>query len=168
MQRKWKKAGIGLVLAALLVVSAPVALFAAEDTVAVSPGLGLGRMYGSMITVISDLLGMTPDAVRAARWEGKSIIDIAKEKDITEEKLIETITSTRKANLQDAVQKGVITQEQADLCLEQMNERIKANLERTTVGPPQWAQGRRQGMGPGRGFGRGIGGRFGWQAGTSQ
>ena len=156
MKNTAKKITIGLILTTLLVVGAPSVLLAADNTT--SLGLGIGRLYGNMITVVADFLGMTPDDIRTERREGKSITEIASDKDVSQDELIEAIVGARQDNLQDAVENEKITQEQADFCLEQMEERITANLERTETGRPAWGRGQGRGFGQGHGPGRGRNG----------
>ncbi len=156
MKKTAKKITIGLILTTLLVVGAPSVLLAADDTA--NLGLGIGRIYGNMITVVADFLGMTTDDIRAERWEGKSIAEIAADKNVSQDELIDAVVGARQDNLQDAIESEIITQEQADLCLEQMKERITTNLERTETGRPAWARG--QGRGFGQGQGRGRNGAF--------
>ena len=74
------------------------------------------------------LLGIGVDEVKNAWAEGKSIKDIAKEKGITDEQLrakIQAEASVRmKAHMQTLVDKGVITQVQADARLKFMQDRV--------------------------------------------
>lgn len=88
---------------------------------------------------VTELLGMTAEEIQALRESGKSLVQIAAEKNVTEESLINAILADRQASLQAMVTAGNTTQAQADLMLEQMKERIKLAVNRTTVGPPDWA-----------------------------
>jgi len=161
MRKGIKKIAAGLVLSGVLLVGVPVSGFAADSTETGGFGLGIGKLYGSMMTVVSDLLGIAPEEVRAQRREGNSILDIAEEKGVTEDQLLEKIVDSRKANLEDAIEKGLITEEQADLCIGQMEERVKSNIDRTTTGRPDWAQGLKAGQGQKMGRGGRMGGGFG-------
>jgi len=162
-----KKFGIAIALSALLLISIPVLSFAASSTDQDNNGLGLGRIYGNMMTTVSQALGLTSDEIRTERWNGKSLAAIAQEKGISEDQLIGTVEKERKDQLDQLVQQGKITQAQADQCLEQMDDRMKSSLERTTTGRPDWALGGGSGSRQGKGMGRGMGGHFGMQQGAA-
>ncbi|WP_227766439.1 DUF2680 domain-containing protein [Zhaonella formicivorans] len=133
MLKKRIKQGVMLLLTTALLIST-VPAFAAESTTNRGAGVAIGRMYGSMRTVIADLLGMSESDLIAARQSGQSMVDIAKEKGIEKEQLIDKVVSTRKDTLQQLVADGKITQEQANYCLQNLETRIESNMERTTTG----------------------------------
>ncbi len=167
-----KKIAVGLSVLALggmLLGSQPGPLYATEAPIAATQqttntngaglGLGLGRLQGGMITAVANLLGIDVNTVQSERHAGKSLVDIAKEKGVSEEKLVESVVTSRKTQLDTAVKAGQITQEQAQYCEDNMEARVKANLERTEVGP---ANGRGRGAAAnvaGQGMGRGRGGQ---------
>jgi len=136
-------------------------------------GMGIGRANGGMSGATAQLLGISQSDLIAARQSGKSLVQIASEKGISEQKLIESITAQRSAQIDQLVKDGKMTQDQASLCKQQMTERIKANINRTSVGPIRTGTagqgqgkafkagaGQGQGMGmAGRGAGRGTGPR---------
>jgi len=129
------------------------------------PGAGLGRAYGSMMDSVSKLLGMDPAEVRTERQSGKSLSQIAESKGVTEDKLVDSIVEQRKAHLNQAVADGMMTEEQAEYCEENVEQRVKDSVARTTVGPADGrgskgmgrAAGMGQSMGRGMGMGRGAG-----------
>jgi hypothetical protein len=100
-------------------------------------GWGMGPGYGVVADAVTNLLGMTLEEIRTERLAGKSLAQIAQEKGISEEKLIDTIIAAKKAILDQLVADGHITQAQADASLERMAERAREAVERTTVGPFQ-------------------------------
>lgn len=171
-----KRVVITLVIAALLgTLAVGSALAANEPVTPAQPtnflgycGMHLGRAAGGMIGFIADLLGMKPEEVIAERQAQKSLVQIAGEKGISEQELLDKVLESRKTRIDQLVKDGRITQEQADLAVKNMTERLKVNLNRTTVGPaggpggcPRWngtaPDGSQQGFG--RGFGRGMMGR---------
>jgi hypothetical protein len=97
-------------------------------------GLGLGPDQE-----VADLLEMTQVQIQEQRLAGKSLVQIAATKNISEETLVNTIMADRQQLLQKQVTDGTITQAQADQCLTQMKERVQLAVNRTTVGPPEWA-----------------------------
>lgn len=170
--KKWMAGALAaLAVGGMLAVSQPLMSYAAETVPAVQnvqPGAGIGaaigRLQGSMIDTISNLLGMDRTQVIQERQSGKSMVDIAKTKGVDEQKLVDTIVDQRTTFIDQRLKDGQITEEQAQYCKDNMEQRIKTNIERTTVGPANGARGRgMQGMG---GMGAMRGGRFGggmWQ-----
>lgn len=90
---------------------------------------------GSMLTVLSEELGMNVNEIQTARHEGKSIAQLAEEKNVSVEKLKAAMVEGRKANLEQLVANGDITQDQMDIMMENMNEMIETAIHRENVGP---------------------------------
>ena len=74
----------------------------------------MGRMGGEMLTVVAKALDMTETDLRTALVDGKSVADLASEKDVDLQVVINAIMTERKAKLDEAVAAGKITQERAD------------------------------------------------------
>jgi hypothetical protein len=85
------------------------------------PGLGAGLWDGSVHTAIADLLGMTVEDFEAARAEGKSLVELAEEAGVTLEEVRDAVQVAHAEALQQAVEEGRITQEQADQMLERQD-----------------------------------------------
>jgi hypothetical protein len=100
-------------------------------------GLGGGFRFGGAIVdeVVTKLLGMTEEQIRALRQQGKSLIQIAATKNVTEKQLVDAIMAYKKTQVQAKVTAKTITQEQADLMLKNMEQRTIQAVNRTTVGP---------------------------------
>ncbi|BCV21068.1 DUF2680 domain-containing protein [Moorella sp. Hama-1] len=136
-------------------------------------GLGLGRSLGGMIATLSNTLGIDVAQLRAERQAGKSLADIAAEHGVDKSQLVDKVTAERKQLLEDRVAAGQITQEQANYCLENMQQRMEQNLERTTIGPNGqgrggWRTGGQGNGGPRLGIAAGPGGQVGQGAGFSR
>lgn len=120
------------------------------------PEAPLGNAWGRVCNgagvvseAIASLLGMTPEELYAERSGGKTLSDLAAEKGITDQQLIDAIVEGRTEAINQALTDGRITQEQADWMLERMETTVPLMLDRG------FGQGR---MGSGmRGFGRGCG-----------
>ena len=125
-----KRILVGVSIAAIVVL---MGLFAAGTVLAQSPtdtpspstpwGMawgGICRGGSALSTTITDLLGVTPGEVLDARLAGKTLLDLATEKAVTEEQLTDALINERKAALDAAVADGGLTQEQADWMLERM------------------------------------------------
>jgi hypothetical protein len=102
-------------------------------------GQQAGFGQGICSEAVRNLLGMTTDQIQALRNEGKSLVQIAATKGITEQQLINAITAERQADIQAKVVAGTLTQERANIMLQQMQQNVVRAINRTTVGKPEWA-----------------------------
>ena len=113
-------------------------------------GMGVGHArvtWAGLPDAVAQLLGMDSESIQAERLSGKSLVAIAAEKGISKETLVATIVDARQEAVSAAVAAGTITQEQADLMLQQMESRIPLMVERTTTGPAFGQPGGRMGAG---------------------
>lgn len=160
MSKRWLRWSV-LAVMGLLVLGAALPAMAAGDS---SPQAGLRQRAQSMIQALADLTGKDLSAIQAERQSGKSVVDIAVENGISEEKLTETITTANKSRLQALLEEGKITQAQYDTCLTQMDQRIQERMTSTSTGGgcrggngPGLGNGQGRGQGQGRGMGPGNG-----------
>ena len=105
---------------------------------------------------VAALLKMTTEEIQAERQAGKSLVQIAADKGISEETLIKTIIDAKKVDLAQLVADGKLTQAQMDLMVERMQTQVKTMVERTDVGRPAEQGQMRSGMGRGSRGGRGA------------
>ena len=105
-------------------------------------GMGPGGMMGRGAPAwagqpeeVAKLLGMTAEQIQAERLAGKSLVQIAADKKISEDTLISTILDAKKADMAALVAGGKLTQAQMDLMVEHMQTQVKIMVERTSVGP---------------------------------
>jgi hypothetical protein len=118
-------------------------------------GVGDGFRFGGVVIdeVVTNLLGMTEDEIHALRQQGQSLVQIAATKNITEQQLVDAIMAYKKTQIQARVTAGTITQDQANLMIQRMEQQTTQAVNRTSVGPMGG-----QGMGNGqRGNGAGNG-----------
>lgn len=112
------------------------------------------------VTALAELSGKDVEEIRAARQAGKSLLQIAQECGVDDEALVEKITAQNQARLQSRLEEGSITQSQYDSCMNNMQSRIQATLERSNAGPMNggkghsYRQGQCNGQGQGYGYGR--------------
>jgi|GEM_PF-1593496 len=66
---------------------------------------------------ITKLLGMSQEQIYTEHQAGKTLADIAKEKGITDQQLIDALTAGQQQVIEQAVKDGRLTQEQADWML---------------------------------------------------
>jgi hypothetical protein len=120
---------------------------------------GYGHMGdGSMMADdLEKLLGIDHADIHAAHVAGKSLVEIAAEKGVSEDQLIETILAGRKAALQQAVEAGKLTQVSADQMLKFMETNIKTMVEAKGVGA-MMSEGGMMGQGGARHMGGMMGG----------
>lgn len=108
-------------------------------------GMGMGHYFaGAMFEVLSEKLGMSVDEIHSARYEGKSIAQLAEEKNVSVEELKAALLESRKTELEQLVTDEVITQERMDIMLEHMDVMIETVIQRENVGPIHGQRGRMQ------------------------
>lgn len=123
-----------LVLGLILTVAVPVlAGEAPAGRFARDGGMGIGQ--GVTRAYIGDLLKLDEEALRAARREGNSMIQIAESQGLGADEFVGKVVEFRKEQINGLVAEGTITAEQAEQCAETMETRIQANLERVPAGP---------------------------------
>ena len=104
------------------------------------------RSYLDRHDLVAEALGMTPEALTQARLDGKTLAEILDDQGLTLSEYQENVAQAREDALAQAVEDGVITQDQLD----QLQDRI----------PEQLGRGQHPfgGFGPGNGPGNGRGG----------
>ncbi len=177
MKKRWTKI-LGLTLALLLVGGMALSASAANGS---PTGLGLvrqGIMAGQQraqtaLKEVAALTGLSLEEVRTQRAAGESLADIAEDKGISEQTVIDKVAAERLTVLNQLKEDNKITETQYQDRVTNMQSRIKANIERTAVGPANGdrvgqGMGRRQGagQGQGQGLGRGMGPGAGQNQGT--
>jgi len=101
-------------------------------------GKGFGGGFGGGMVAneaVTKLLGMTAEQIQDARQAGKSLVQIATEKGVTEAALVNAIYTVRQAQIEEQVSAGKLTREQADAALTQIQARVTAAVNRTVTGP---------------------------------
>ena len=77
---------------------------------------------------------MTREQLIAERQAGKSLLQIALAKGKTEQQLVSTILAAKRADLDKLVAAGTLTQAQADLMYQNMQQTVPQAVNRTTIG----------------------------------
>lgn len=98
------------------------------------PGM-MGNMGGrwggpenSMIAIVAEKLGLTTDELVTELQAGKTIADIAKEKNVALETIVDAVVAPRAERLTQMVTNGRLTQEQADTMLATMKANITTKM----------------------------------------
>lgn len=124
--------GLSAIVIAAVFLAVPSALAQTPEPAQppVGPGYGYGmrggngwmRAYQEMIhEAVADALGITEEELEQAVWEdGKTMWQLAEERGIDPIDVQEAMSEAREAALEQAVQDGVITQDQADWMLSRM------------------------------------------------
>jgi hypothetical protein len=117
-----------------------------------------GRMGGfggwgdsSMLAVVAEQLDMSQDDLVAALQDGSTIVELADQKGVELQDIVDAFIAQRSDDLTAAVEAGRITQEQADAMIEHMSEEVLECLEGGMPfgGPGLGGPGRHGGFGPG-------------------
>ncbi len=120
-------------------------------------GLQMGRNMGGMGTNVAEFLGISQEDLSAARQAGQSLVQIAAEKGISEQQLLDYMLNQRSTQIDQLVTDSKITQEQAEQHKQFMTERVQENINRTTVGPNNTGDRGFKAGGMGAGMGKGLG-----------
>ena len=148
MKKGLKLMGLALGVVALMAVILGGTVFAdtPEDagTQSYCGGYGWHGFRGEEATcseTVSELLGLTPEELCDLRQEGKSLAEIAAEQGVTVDELVAAVMAEKTAAVQSRVDAGTITQEQADLMIQRMEERTELAISRNATGPAGWRMG---------------------------
>ena len=120
---------------------------------------GWGMSGSSMLTLLAEKLDVSVTELQEELSAGISIAELAENHGLDVDVLIDELLAERAALLADAVAAGTLSQDQADLMLEHMEEMISAHVYETWTGSY---------YGPGAGvFGHGGCGRGSWSSGAT-
>jgi hypothetical protein len=98
-------------------------------------GAGMGHYFsGTMTTIIAETLGITVEELQAARIEGKSLAQLAEEKNISVDNLKNKLIQARTAELEQLVSDGVLTQAQMDAMIANLVPMINATIKNNNLG----------------------------------
>lgn len=119
-----------------------------------------GGMHTFVWDALAEKLGLTSDELYAEVNSGKTITQIAEEKDVSRANLVAALETAHQTSLAKAVSDGYLTQEQADSILNQMAGRYEWMLDNMGSGNGM--------MGGYGGYGGMMGGFNGQQNGSGQ
>jgi hypothetical protein len=92
-------------------------------------GGGWGWHGMGLIDALAELTGLEPTDLYAELQEGKTLLEVAQAHDVSAEQLVEAALDSRSEVLQQRVEAGYLTQEQADWMLDHMEEEMIEHLE---------------------------------------
>lgn len=100
------------------------------------PGHGPGGRHGvPVIEGTADYLGVTPAELLEELKGGKSLAEVAEANGKTVDGLVQALLDDAKTHLDQAVEDGRLTREQADEALERLENRLPDLVERDFPGP---------------------------------
>ena len=114
------------------------------------------------LTAVGTVLGLSADELKTSLADGKSIADVAKEKGVEAQKVIDAVSTSLKNEIDQAAKDGKMTQAEADKRLAD----VTASAEKIVNGEG-FGRGDHRGGHGGRGFGGGFG-RGGDHSGSSE
>ena len=128
MNGKWIK--FGALAVALLVGLLVAATVVSAQGPGTGPGMrgGMGGPENSLIAVAAKALGMEQTALIAELNSGKTIADVAKEKGVALDTIVDAFVAVHTEMLKNAVASGRLTQAQADANLVQMKAHVLTQL----------------------------------------
>lgn len=156
-----KKLLVIAVLSAVLVAGGVFAFAGVSHAADATTGTAPTTFIGRCADAIAGVLGLDRTAIMTRRHNGESLSAIATSQGVDEQKLVDGLKAQQVARINAMVAAGRLTQAQADAYIANLDSTIKANVERTTVGPAGAGlgmMGGRFGMGGGLNFGGGCGG----------
>jgi hypothetical protein len=92
-------------------------------------GGGWGWHGMGLMDALAELSGLEPADLYAKLQEGQTLLEVAQAHDVNAEQLVEAALASRAEVLQQRVEAGYLTQEQADWMLEHMREEMLEHLE---------------------------------------
>ena len=110
------------------------------------PGWGMGGF--SLVDATAEATGLTADEVVAALQDGQTFAQIAEAQGVDPQAIVDAFLAERETRLEEAVDEGRLTQEQADEMLAEMAEHLTDRLdEEWTPHPFGGRMGHRPGFG---------------------
>lgn len=88
---------------------------------------------GQAVKHSADILGIEQSALMEEMKEGKTLLQIAEEKGLTQEQFLEQLTSAVEQSIDTALSEGKITQEQADKQKEGLKDRLSEEIQNTKL-----------------------------------
>jgi hypothetical protein len=110
---------------------------------------GWGMRGFSLVDAAAEVTGLTAEEVITALEEGQTFAEIAEAEGVDPQTIADAFLAEREAALEEAVADGRLTEEQADLMLEQMAEHVSEQLEESwmprsfgdgLVAPRRWGK----------------------------
>lgn len=89
-------------------------------------GMGLHHGFGGGLDAAAETLGLSEDELRDALRDGDTLADVAEEQGVSVDDLVRAMVDAARADLDQAVEDGRMTDTMRDSMLESLDERIRA------------------------------------------
>lgn len=136
--RKWVWIGLALVMVIALAVGGGTALASRNGDRATNQEIMQqwgGYLDSATLNRVATVLGITPAELTTQLQSGKTLAQVAKDKNVTNDKVAEAILAPHKDQLALRVKYGYITQAQADLSLTTAKQQAEVTLNQTFNAP---------------------------------
>lgn len=100
-----------------------------------------GMMNGAVVNAVYELTGLDKQEVIARRRAGKSFVEIAKAKGVTESQLLEAVKKYHQDFINQRAADGMMTEDMVKYCSQNFEANIKTILNSTTTGPKDGRSG---------------------------
>ncbi len=97
----------------------------------VQSGHNIPMVGGNIISQVADILDLDEDTVLEALQDGQSLLEIADDYDVSEDDLLDQLEDIQSDAIDDAVDEGTITEEQAEHFKDQSTERLEQMVNAT-------------------------------------
>ena len=94
---------------------------------------------GDIIEQIADILNVDEETIIDALKNGQTLVEIAEDYDMDEDELLDQLEELQTTAIENAIDDGKITEEQADAFLERLDEKLRDVVEGTHPGSFNWA-----------------------------
>lgn len=136
MKKQWKRwvvGGLGAALAVTVAVGGVATTFANDQIAAVTQVQGgrggpAGADRGASLSTIAAALNITEAELQSALQSGQTVADLATEKGIALQTIVDALITEQKSRLQQAVADGRLTQAQADAKLATLQSQLPTQL----------------------------------------
>ncbi len=136
--RKWVWIGLAVLMVVALGIGGGTALANRNaDKAAIHETMqqGGGYLDNATLNRVAVVLGITPAELTTQLQSGKTLAQVAKDKNVATDKVVEAILAPYKDQLQLRVKYGYITQAQADLSLTTARQQAELTLTQTFKAP---------------------------------
>ena len=138
------------------VVAGSIALGGVLGATVFTPGVGLaasetdggheaaalcaGVLGADLIGVAADTIGIESSALLAAMRDGQTVAEVAEDNGVDPSAVVDAIVAAQRERLDQAVEDGELTQEEADARAADLEERVTAFVEGELDRPPLWGR----------------------------
>ncbi len=92
-----------------------------------------GFAGGNIVSQVADILDVEEETISEALQDGQTLVEIAEDYDVSEDALLEQLEDLQSEAIDDAVDAGAITDDQADQLKDQLSERLEQIVKGTNT-----------------------------------